>query len=407
MRIAITGATGLVGSNLLLEIIKQNVNNLRDIHFLILGKGKNGRTLQQRIENILLTDGPNYIGRDQLTDSELLAISQENISYIELQLSRPDMGITDEEAKALHAAPIDFFFHSAGVTDFRDAPEAVQVLEMVNLHGTKRMIELTKTLDVREFDYVSTAYACGETYGDIQPDYVNLDQGFRNPYERVKLEAEMEVRQFQKETGVKCRYFRPSVICGRLMEDELGATPKFDVFYLWAAFFVRWKMKLLSNGSPVDVYGTPLEMDLRFWGNRGAGLNIVPVDYAVKAMWEVCKQDAPGESFHLVGDQETLHFNYTACILDWLNITGPRFVDEPPTDLNRLESFYYKTVGKIFMPYATQDPIYFRTDNLTAVTTTANLTCPPIDDSNLRILLNYAKKHQFGLSLNGSSGAKS
>lgn len=404
MRIAITGATGLVGSNLLLEIVKQNLNNLQNIHFLILGKGKNNKTLQQRIQDILLSEGPNYIGREKVTDKALLAVSQENISYIELELSRPDMGITTEEHQALHAAPIDYFFHSAGVTDFRHAPEAVQLLETVNLKGTKRMVELAKSLNVGEFDFVSTAYACGETFGDIAPDYVNLNQGFRNPYERVKLQAEMVVRDFQKETGIKCRYFRPSVICGRLMEHELGTTPKFDVFYLWAAFFLRWKMKLLSNGV-VDVYETPLEMDLRFWGNRDAGLNIVPVDYVVKVMWEVCKQDAPGESFHLVGDRETLHLEYSAAILDWMNISGARFVDEPPMDLNRIESFYYKTVGKIFKPYATQSPINFLVDNLTAVTTTANLTCPPIDDTNLRILLNYAKKHQFGLSMNGANGS--
>ena len=407
MRIAITGATGLVGSNLLLEIIKQNLNNLQDIHFLILGTGKNNETLQQRIQNILLMEGPAYIGREKISDDELLKLSQENVSYIELRLSRSDMGITDEEYKALHAAPIDFFFHSAGITDFRDVPEAVQLLEMVNLKGTQRMTELAKTLKVGEFCYVSTAYACGETFGSIEPDYVNLNQGFRNPYERVKLEAEIGVREFQKETGIKCRYFRPSTICGRLMEHELGATPKFDVFYLWAAFFLRWKMKLLNNETSLDVYETPLEMDLRFWGNREAGLNIVPVDYVVKAMWEVCKQNAHGESFHLVGDREALHFNYTADILEWLNITGPTFVDEEPTNLNRLESFYYKTVGKIFMPYAIQDPIYFLTENLTAVTTQANLTCPPIDHENLQILLNYAKKHQFGLSLSGANGSQS
>jgi len=248
MRIAITGATGLVGSNLLLEIIKQNLDNLQDIHFLILGRRSNSQTLQQRIQNVLLTDGPDYIGREKITNNALLEISQQNVSYIELELNRLDMGISDEEHTALHEAPIDFFFHSAGITDFRDVPEAVQLLETVNLKGTQRMTELAKTLTVGEFCFVSTAYACGETYGGIEPDYVNLDQGFRNPYERVKLEAEIAVRAFQAQTGIKCRYFRPSTICGRLMEQELGATPKFDVFYLWAAFFLRWKMKLLSNG---------------------------------------------------------------------------------------------------------------------------------------------------------------
>jgi len=401
MRIAITGATGLVGRNLLLEIIKQNLNNLADVEVVILGKSKHNKSLQQRIETILFAEGPDYIAAERLTTAELAQFSETQIRYVDIELSEPDLGISAADHEKLREAPIDFFIHSAGLTDFRHTPDAVEMLTAVNFTGTKKMTELAEQLDIREFCYVGTAYACGETFGVIEPDYINLEQGFRNPYEQIKLEAEIVVREFQARTGMKCRYFRPSTISGRLMERELGATPKFDVFYLWAAFFLRWKMKLL-NGSGANVLTTPLEMDLRFWGNRDAGLNIVPVDYVVKAMLEICLQDAPGESFHLVGDQETLHLHYTAGILDSLNITGPQFVDDEPTNLNRLESFYYKTVGKIFMPYAIQDPILFSTANMDALMAQAELSCPPIDRENLRLLLDYGKRHHFGLS--GSNG---
>lgn len=400
MRIAITGATGLVGRNLLLEIIKQNLANLNDIDVVILGKGKHNKSLRQRIESILFTEGPDYIAAENIARADLAQFSEKQIRYVDIQLSAPGLGISEVDRQKLREAPIDFFFHSAGLTDFRHTPDAVEKLTAVNLTGTQKMTELAETLDIGEFCYVGTAYACGETFGTVEPDYVNPDQDFRNPYERIKLEAEIVVREFQQRTGMKCRYLRPSTICGRLMEREYGATPKFDVFYLWAAFFLRWKMKLL-NGSGANVLDTPLEMDLRFWGNREAGLNIVPVDYVVKAMLEICLQDAPGESFHLVGDQETLHRHYTAGILESLNITGPQFVDNEPLDLNRIESFYYKTVGKIFMPYAIQDPILFSTANMDAIMAQANLKCPPIDRENLSLLLDYGKRHNFGLNGSG------
>jgi nucleoside-diphosphate-sugar epimerase len=400
MRIAITGATGLVGRNLLLELIKQNLNDLQQLEIILFGKGKGSQTFQVRIEAILLSEGPDYISDDRVTPELLHHFCQDNLKFVELNLGDESLGITDSDLKILKQYPIDFFFHSAGITDFRDGADAVKRLRAINFTGTHYLTELAAQLQIGEFCYVGTAYACGNIAGDVEPDFSNINQGFRNPYEQIKLEAELVVQEFQQKTGIRCRYFRPSTISGRLLEKELGATPKFDVFYLWAAFFLRWKMKMVGNDM-TQLYETPVEMACRYWGNRQAGLNIVPVDFVVKGMVEICMQNAPGDSFHLANSQETPHELYTAVILDALNINGPQFVDKMPKNLNRLESFYYKTVGKLFMPYAIQEPINFLPTNTTHIFNNADLTCPAVDENDLYILLDYAKKQLFGLEPNG------
>ncbi|MCP5096692.1 MAG: NAD-dependent epimerase/dehydratase family protein, partial [Chloroflexi bacterium] len=286
MRIAITGATGLVGRNLLLELIKQNLDELDRLEVILFGKGKGALTLAERIKNILFQEGPDYIADKRLDLDKLRLFCQENLKFIELNLADAQLGIPDADVQLLKNRPIDYFFHSAGITDFRSGEEAVARLRAINLNGTVYLTKLAEKLEIGEFCYVGTAYSCGNIAGDVAPDFQNLNQGFRNPYEQIKLEAELVVKAFQERTGIRCRYFRPSTISGRLIEKEIGATPKFDVFYLWGAFFLRAKMKMLGNGA-TDIYETPVEMPLRYWGNRTAGLNIVPVDFVAKGMVQI------------------------------------------------------------------------------------------------------------------------
>ena len=65
MKIAITGVTGLVGRNLLFEIIKQNMNALEDLEIFVFGRGSGDVTLQERVEEIIKQDGVLYLGIDK------------------------------------------------------------------------------------------------------------------------------------------------------------------------------------------------------------------------------------------------------------------------------------------------------------------------------------------------------
>ncbi|WP_309732229.1 SDR family oxidoreductase [Chamaesiphon sp. OTE_75_metabat_556] len=395
MNIVLTGATGLLGRNLLFEFIKQYINDLDSLSIILLGRKEASTTLQERINKIVLEDGFSYIG-DRYNDN-IQEFARARIHCIEIDLNGEDLHISTADIYKLKARSIDFFFHIASVTDFRDSESVKNLLWESNIKGTERILSLVKQLDVQEFCYVSSAYCCGQTSGEIMPDYINLNQEFRNPYELSKLKAEIITRDFAKEHGIRYRCFRPSTISGRLIEHPLGTIDKFDVFYGWGAFWLHSKLRKIEN---IDrAYTDRITLNARIYAARNSGLNIVPADYAAKVMYEVCAQRDCGESYHIVNNEETQHDFYLAEICRSLNIEGIEFVDIMPTDLNQIESFYYKTVGRIFAGYLSSQPMLFSTTNLESVLAKSNLACPKIDRTNFGILMNFAINNNFGINL--------
>ena len=403
MRIALTGATGLIGRNLLFEILKANINNLDDVDVLIMGRHQGNSTIRDRIEKIIKEDGLLYLRADKNKAQIVADFCKDKLRCIDIDLEESDLGIKPDDYKLLNGQPIDFFYHIAALTDLRDAPGIDKELEKTNIFGTQQILQLVATLKVKQFCYVGTAYSCGNVSGDILPDSVNPAQDFRSPYERTKQEAETYVRKFAKETGIRCRYFRPSVTCGRLIEPPIGSINKYDVFYGWGAFFLHMKLRKIKRLE--DRYAKSMALDIRACYNLKSGLNIVPADYAAKIMYQVCVQNDPGESYHLVNNAETPHHLYTLSLLKTINISGVKQVDQIPDDLNRMERLYYKTAGKVFTPYINAQPMLFNVENLKDVCKKANLICPPVDEKTLPLLIKYAKDHDFGV-LNNDSASK-
>ncbi len=405
LKIAITGATGLLGRNLLFEIIKQNLDRLDSLEIIALGRNKNSADIQHRIRDIILNDGLSYFSDDKSAVARIKDYCATGIKTVYADLDKDKLGLDRGDFNRLKEPAIDFFFHLAALTDLRYTPVVEEALRRTNIEGTRQILHLVSALNVREFCYTGTAYSCGSISGKVKPDYINVSGKFRNPYEKTKLESEMLVRNFCKKSKIRHRCFRPSVMCGRLIESPIGAVNKFDVFYGWAAFFFQIKLKNLLKGR--DIYKEPLNLDLRICYSSKSGLNIVPADYAAKVMYQVCVQGHPDESYYLVNNRETSHSVYIPLMLKALNITGPRQVDCIPTQMNPLERIYYKTAGRVFTSYITLDPILFDTGNLNGVLRKAKLRCPPVDKNTFPLLMNYAKKHGFGLNRkNGFAAVK-
>ena len=396
-RIVITGATGLLGRNLLFEIIKQNLNNLDKLEIFILGRNNDKASIRQRIQQIILKDGLSYIGIPKERYECIRNFSETGIKCIDMDLDEYKLKIKPEDLKKLKSEPINLFFHIAALTDFRNTPKVIDALKKTNFEGTKKIIKLISSLKIHEFCYVGSAYSCGETTGDIKPDYINLNQKFRNPYEKIKLESEIIVRDFAKKSGMRCRYFRPSTICGRLIEPPLGSISKFDVFYSWAAFFLYMKLKQLGLSLLDDKYEIPVDFNIHICYSLKSGVNIIPADYAAKVIYQVCTQEDPGGSYHLANNQETPHDLQISTILKAINIKKTKQSDSIPERMNRLESFYYRTMGGIYTPYMTSAPMLFNIQNLDNVLRKSRLNCPPINGKNFSILINYAKQYDFGL----------
>ncbi len=392
-----TGATGLLGRNLLFEILRQNRGDLERLKIVILGRpASNVGALKQRVRAILEDD-----------DFEGLRLSRETLDFVlanVMQFAGVDFGSGDaqvapDDFSRLASAPIDWFFHLAGLTDLRSGRASETALQRVNAEGTGRVLQLVSRLRVREFCHVGTAYSCGMASGRILPGELSATRQFRNPYERSKCWAELQVREFARKTGTRCRYFRPSTICGRLLEPPLGAISKFDVFYSWPAFFARMSRKAAAHFT-FHRQGRGNRharvLNVRVCYNRRSGLNIVPVDYVAKAMYLVCDQEDPGDSYHLVSDSETPHRRYIPQLLDSIGVTGVTQVDTVPTGRNALEALYYRSVGALYTPYITCDPILFDSSNLQPLLRRAGLRCPRITPAALSSLMRYAMRRNFG-----------
>lgn len=388
----ITGATGLLGRNLMLEIIKQNYMSLSSIELIILGRNNNN-SLKQRIVDILVNTDFSYI--KSCVNIELLNdFIENNMNFVDFDITTEDI-LEPCQKQYLKSMHIDYFFHIAALTDFRNSDIVKTNLYKVNVEGTKKILSLIQGLSLNEFCYVSSAYACGNTAGNIKPNYINFEVGFRNNYECSKLLAETYVRDVCNNSNIRYRIFRPSTISGRLLENDLGRINKFDVFYSWAAFFLKMKMK--TQNYPIEALLNPSEIECRVIYNKDTGLNIVPADYCAKIMYHTCIYNLPGDSFHLVNSAETPHDLYLNLMLDEIKVKGVRCVSEIPTDCNKVEQFYYKTVGLFFTPYLVSPKMDFDVTSLNELLSLKEYQCPIVDEVSFKLLMKYACNVNFGL----------
>lgn len=390
MVVAITGITGLLGRNILFELLRQHRQRLQELKVFAFGKAQGGKSLQARILDMMREDGAYYLGTADISPFA------DRVTAIGWQLEEEGLGISSEDMEMLRRTPIGLFIHAAATVDFRDSPNVRDALQRVNVTGTARVAALCEKLQIGQFAFISTAYACGMEEGVILPGTTNFEAGFRNPYERSKLEAEVLVREFWSKGKLpQIKIFRPSTICGRLLEPLPGQTNKFDIFYAWLAFFLRLKAKKLGHPG----YGEFADIDIRVCFNPNGGLNIIPADYAAKALLQVCRSGTAEQDFHLVSPKESPNQMGIPLMFDFIKVALPPFQDSVPEQLSPLERLYYeKSVGRIYTPYITSNTMDFRVDSLLGNLPEGFPECPFVGPSQFVTLLEFARKHNFGIS---------
>ncbi len=390
--IAITGATGLLGRNILFEYLKQYQSDLNNISIILLGRDSKKSSLKERVKEIFLNDGRFYLDIEDEKISIFLDYLNKKVIYININLEKNELDISSRDLNLLLSMPLDIFYHAGADTSLVDTDVAKDQIHNANIIGTQRVLDLLSKLSLERLCYFSSAYATGILSEKVLPDDLSLNRNFRNPYEYSKLKAEILVRNFEKESGINSYIFRVSLLSGRLIEKEIGQTHKFDIFYAWTQFFIKAKHMLLPKGS--DIYNTPIKMNIRIFGSKKSGMNILPVDYAAKASIDIMSsKNIKFSAFHLVNHEETI---FPVTILDFLNIEGYKGVDTIPEDLNKLEKIYYRSVGKLFNGYINNGEMYFDTTSLDE-SLSKNIKCPYIDKEKFISLLEYAKKKNFGL----------
>lgn len=393
----LTGATGLLGGNLLLEILKDMLRTGKTHEIWLLGKDSAGLSLSERIRAAVLEDGGAYLELDEHEQAQVIDDLLNCVHYVQSNMEADKFGISDNDLQKLSATPMDVVIHCAGMSAFLQGEEILRSCIRTNVEGTRKLLDLIDHMQVGKFFYIGSAYSSGIRDGYVKADWQNLDGFFANPYQRSKALAEQVVQEFAaNHPDISVTVFRPSTIGGRLLEQRYGTVNKYDVYLVWAKMLLRMKAKQLQSWE--GIYDREWTFPIHILLNSSAGLNIVPVDFCAKML--VCaalKDDFKIRSLHLANHQSTSHLQYVTQMLDWLKIRGATFVSEEPADKNDADRWYYRILNPVFLDYVAYPELDLDTAPLQQLEQSAGIHCPSVGVEAFDLYMRYAVEHNFGL----------
>ncbi len=231
----VTGATGFIGRNLV-ELLLEREGTI----YVLVREGSKGRLEELR----------NRWGVDD-----------ERIVGIVGDLSEARLGVSDEDLARLQGE-VEHLFHLAAIYDMTASAERQRV---ANVEGTRHMVQFSEAVEAGHVHMVSSIAAAGLYRGTWREDMFDEAQEVDNhPYFQTKHESEGVVRN---ESSRPWRVYRPGIVVGN---SETGEMDKVDGPYYF------FKLIRRIRGAVPQWLPVP--------GVEGREINIVPVDFVVKAM---------------------------------------------------------------------------------------------------------------------------
>jgi NAD(P)-dependent dehydrogenase (short-subunit alcohol dehydrogenase family)/thioester reductase-like protein len=201
----------------------------------------------------------------------------ERIVPIVGDLSEPKLGVSPEDLSRLEGN-VDHLFHLAAIYDMTANAETQRV---ANVEGTRHMVQFAEAVDAGRVHMVSSIAAAGLYKGTWREDMFEEAQDVdTHPYFQTKHESEGVVRN---ELDRPWRVYRPGIVVGN---SETGEMDKVDGPYYFFKLIRR-----IRNAVPQWL---PMP------GVQGREINIVPVDFVVKAMDHIAHLEGlDGRAFSL------------------------------------------------------------------------------------------------------------
>ncbi|MCR4852720.1 MAG: SDR family oxidoreductase, partial [Prevotella sp.] len=253
--IFITGATGLLGTEVVSRLLKTTDHTIR-----VLVRADSEEEAASRLRSLWWDD------------AELAGSVGKRVLPVVGDITKPLSGLL------LLPDAITHVIHCAADTGLQ---KSCRELWSINVEGTRNVVNMTKTLpNLERFTYVSTAYVAGTQSGRIMED-APLKDRFYSLYEQSKAEAEGIVRA----SSLPFIVCRPGMIVGN---SRTGRTRNFNTVYYVLKLMLQGKLRILPVSSRQTV-------------------NVVPVDYVAHQVADLTfNPSAKGKTFHLTAPADQL-----------------------------------------------------------------------------------------------------
>ncbi len=322
------------------------------------------------------------------TDESLYDLFLSNVEIFEGNITSRDLGLEEEDYKRL-CCEVDEVFHCAAATHFEE--QRVGELMVVNVEGTKKMLQFANSGKQKKFHYVSTAYVAGKQNDIVyENELVDEEPLFNNEYERSKFIAEQVVIKYARDNEIPYTIYRPGIIVG---DSKTGATCKFDNLYIF--------MKVLCNiqKSFINHESEGLnDITVRVPGIPDALINLVPVDYVADAIVVILKaKESINKIFHITNPYPPELDELRDLLMPVLGIEGINVKID-----GQMEHKHLSTMERLFLRQTRTYYSYlfsrlrFDCRNTQSVLESTGIICPAITRGLVNVLVDFAISHNWG-----------
>ena len=312
----VTGATGFLGSNLILELLGRPGN---DVYSLVRSREQSSEV---RLESAL-RHAARAAGCGDALDS---AIS-ERCHAVEGDVLNENCGVRGGS----FPRP-DQFWHVAASLRYEDRYAAE--IHRTNFEGTRNALALARSIGhAGQFNYVSTAYVSGCRMGVIREE-VRAGEPANNPYEASKMQAEALVHGGH---GLRTRIFRPSIVIGHSVTRAVSSG--FSGLY----GFMRRILRLRQLLDRIQD-GLASRAGLRVIAEPGALLNLIPVDVVARQVVRISQSGSGAKVFHITNPNPPPAFSVAKVIFRELELRQPVMVRDA-AGMNWIEQKVEEGIG--------------------------------------------------------------